>query len=211
LKACGVWMRNFQTESGTVMKYRHALTKLSMFVKQQGYPKLKGRAAEIRHLGPTMAALCDQHMNPGVLIHRHIKKLLELNNKMHDILEKYSPAEGFFAVPEKPAARLTEVAFSMTQLHVMVSEHFEKEEVQIFNVTSKSHMNLHPIMLSRYVHPYLLWCFKGEDNMQKMSRVLASCLKGNSQTQGLVQAAEKYRLGLHLSFERLAKEKTSIT
>ena len=41
-----------------------------MFVRQSGFPKLRGKATEIRYLaGPTLE-VWSRHMNEGVQLHR---------------------------------------------------------------------------------------------------------------------------------------------
>ena len=50
--------------------YNRYLNKLSMFVRQSGFPKLRGKAAEIRYLAGPMLEVWRRRMNQGVQLHR---------------------------------------------------------------------------------------------------------------------------------------------
>ncbi len=71
-------------------------TKLSMFLKNKSYPRLRGRAADIRGLPDTI--LWDANMIEGDMTHRQIRMVLALNVNANT-LETYSPRFGYFAVP----------------------------------------------------------------------------------------------------------------
>ena len=50
------------------------LTKLSMFIRQTGFPKLRGKAAEIRYFAGPMLHVWSNHMNPAIALHnRNLK------------------------------------------------------------------------------------------------------------------------------------------
>ena len=51
------------------VRFRY-LNKLSMFVRQSGFPKLRGKAAEIRYLAGPMLEVWSRHMNEAVQLHR---------------------------------------------------------------------------------------------------------------------------------------------
>ena len=46
------------------------LTKLSMFIRKSGYPKLRGKAAEIRWFSGPMKYIWDMYHNPAIEIQR---------------------------------------------------------------------------------------------------------------------------------------------
>jgi len=67
-----------------------------MFLKNKSYPRLRGRAADIRGLPDTI--LWDANMIEGDMTHRQIRMVLALNVNANT-LETYSPMFGYFAVP----------------------------------------------------------------------------------------------------------------
>ena len=80
-------------------------------------------------------------------------------------------------------------------------KHFLDEDLQLFSVTSKSHMVLESVLLCDKVSPRLLWTFAGEDQMAKTQLLAKACVKGNSAAQATMKMSQHYRLGLHFVFK----------
>jgi len=59
---------------GTDNRYGH-MRQTMFHAKSQ--PKLKGKAAEVRDLGPVMVKVWQKHMNPNLLIHQKILVVLK--------------------------------------------------------------------------------------------------------------------------------------
>ena len=95
-----------------------------MFVKQSGYPKLKGRASDIRGLCAAMKTCWLTHMRADVLQDQQIAVFLELNLEIHDLLEEYSPKYGFMSVPTPQCDEFYNKALQMSQLHVCLLDHY---------------------------------------------------------------------------------------
>ena len=68
-----------------------------MIKKKKGYPKLRGKAAEIKAFGPALLHLWKKHMNSGLGVHRSIKIMLEMNVEMERIV---SDNKELVALPE---------------------------------------------------------------------------------------------------------------
>lgn len=62
---------------------------------------------------------------------------------------------------------------------------------------------IHTLQLARYIHPSIVWCFKGEVNMKKTQKVFKSCLAGNKHWAVGNAAALKFRHLLHIKFNVL--------
>ena len=191
-------IKQFQVKERTKHPYRHKLSKLTMFEKKKGYPKLRGRAADIMGLDATILHLWKLYADPNDNFHKRIQLLLELNLKVSTLLQEYSPSFGFFAVPEAPAAQLQEASMLMVQLHVQLMQHCKSHAIRAFNITSKSHFVIHSIRWSKFIHPFLIWCFKGETLMHKSRILWQSCLTGTKPHDVANRAALKYRYSLHL-------------
>ncbi|CAE8680872.1 unnamed protein product [Polarella glacialis] len=106
-----------QKRTGCVNKYLQRLNKLSMFKKKTGYPKLKGRACEIKGLDQAMLDVWTKYMQVTNAVHRRIRLLLDLNCALTSILDEYSPSNGFMAVPEAIADEMQGKILSMGRLH----------------------------------------------------------------------------------------------
>ncbi|CAL1154405.1 unnamed protein product, partial [Cladocopium goreaui] len=166
LKTVGAFIREFQRKDEGHQRYRQRLEKLSMFVKQSGYPKLKGRSSDIKGLCAALKACWMANMRAGVLQDQQIAAFLELNLDIHGLLEDYSPKYGFMSLPAPQCDELYTKGLAMAQLHVCLLQHYAQQEVLIWNLTSKTHYCLHSFYLARWLHPSLTRAFKGESTMK---------------------------------------------
>ncbi|CAJ1402570.1 unnamed protein product [Effrenium voratum] len=163
------------------------------------FPKLRGKAAEVRHFGAALHALWNAHMNPHLILHRRINLMLQLNCQLENMITEYKDD---FAFPPGPAEDFENTCTTMLQLQTQVAEHFLEEGIAYFDVTSKCHMLQELAILARHINPRLIWVFCGEDMMQKMQQVAQSCTRGNTPGQTNLKMARHYRLGLHFLFKK---------
>ena len=91
----------------------------------------------------------------------------------------------------------------MSQLHVRLLEYFEAQEVQIWNITAKTHFCLHTLSLARYIYPSLTWAFKGETTMKAAQTLWRPCLAGNKRGAVCKVAALKMRQLMHIQNQDL--------
>lgn len=197
LRVCWDFLKRYYKQHGIPSPYRY-LNKISMFVRQGRFPKLRGKAAEVRHLAIPLAALWKHYMNDNILLHRQIHLLLRLNIQFEKLIDDFRDS---YALPEHAANALTDCAFSMMQICTQCAEHFLDDGIPLFDLTSKSHFVVHIAMLSRHVNPRLTWCFRGEDMMRKVQELLQSCVRGNHGALVFRKMISHYRLGLHLLFD----------
>ena len=198
LKTVWTFIKEIQRHDASRHGYRHRLDKLSMFTKQKGYPKLKGRAADIKGLDKALQLCWTQYMFPDNMQHAQIAAFLALNVEIAEILDTYSPKYGHMGVPAGPYEDMCTKVAQMAQLHLQLCEHYKDQEVSLFNMTSKTHFVIHSIQLSKHLHPSLAWCFKGENSMKLVQRLFKSCLAGNKHWAVGRVAALKQRHLLHL-------------
>jgi hypothetical protein len=92
----------------------------------------------------------------------------------------------------------------MLLLLTQIADHFVEEGLKVFDITSKSHMLQELAILSRCINPKVIWCFMGEDQMQRMQQIAKACVRGNKVDQQTSKLARHYRLALHLHFLDLA-------
>jgi hypothetical protein len=71
-----VWkdIERFYAELGTENRYGYM--RQTMFTTKS-QPKLKGKAGEVKDLGPVMVKIWEKHMNPNLLIHQKILVVLK--------------------------------------------------------------------------------------------------------------------------------------
>ena len=156
LERCWLFIKQFYKTAKTRHRYRYC-NKLSMFVRKTGFPKLRGKAAKINGIVPAIQALWQNCMSVRITVHKKINTMLKQIALAESILSEHI---GEVALPAPSADKFKHAVFAFCQLHVQLSEHFENEGVKVFNVTAKSHMLLHAALLSKYLNPVLVWCFK---------------------------------------------------
>ena len=70
----------------------------------------------------------------------------------------------------------------------------------MFNVTSKVHATQHVVERSGEIHPALTSCWRGEDYMGKLGKMMASSVKGVSREEASFKVNMKNRLAMHLAW-----------
>ena len=81
-------IQEYYKANNTPVRYRH-LNRLRMFDRASKYPKLRGKAAEIRYLSGAVLHAFSKHMNERLLVHREIKLMHWLNHRLEIILSEY--------------------------------------------------------------------------------------------------------------------------
>ena len=112
------------------------------------------------------------------LHHRQIRLFLDLNLQLSKLMEEYGPRYGFPALPAEQARKAFQLGCQMAQLHTMLMNFYKEQGRAIFNQTSKTHFVLHSLMLSRFIHPSMTWCYKGEPTMHRLQVLWKSCIPG---------------------------------
>ena len=197
LKTAWEFLKSYFKTNKTPTPFRY-INKLSMFVRVNRFPKLRGKASEVRHLGPALCALWDAYMNLAISLHRKILTMLKCNVKLEQMLTEYQED---FAFPAGPGQTFEETCNNMLLLRTQVANHFVEEGLQYYDITSKSHFCQHIAMLARHISPRCTWAFMGEDQMRRLQKVAKACAPGNAVGVQSVKLARHYRLGLHLLLE----------
>lgn len=200
LQTCWIFLKNYFRQHRTPTPFRY-LTRLSMFIRTGKYPKLRGKASEIRHFGKALLALFESQMNPGIQLHKRIALMLKHNVHLENLITEYKQD---FAFPPGPAQEFEECTSSMLLLLTQIADHFVGEGLKLFDITSKSHMLQELSILARSINPSTTWCFMGEDMQQRMQQIAKTCVKGNRADKQTTKLARHYRLALHLHFRELS-------
>lgn len=200
LATCWTFLKGFFKENRTPTPFRY-LTRLSMFVRQGKYPKLRGKASEIRHFGKALLTLWNAYSNPNLLLHKRISLMLKHNVHLEELITEHKED---FCLPPGPAEDFEETTNGMLLLLSQIADHFVGEGMKLFDITSKCHMLQELSILSKCMNPKVTWCFLGEDQMQRMQMVAKMATRGNKIDKQTHKLARHYRLGLHLHFRDLA-------
>ena len=176
------------------------LNRVSMFWRPaQKLLTLRGKAAEIRSLARPLLTLWARYMSDTIAVHKKIHVLLKLNWRIEELLEQHKFVYRF---PPDAAANFRDSVNGMQLLQAQLCEHFEDNEPRLFRSTEKSHFLQHLALEAQYLNPRMVWCFSGEDMQRKVQALMESCTRGQGPGQASVKMAARYRVALHMQFER---------
>ena len=135
--------------------------RLGMFCRAKAprsvYPALKGRAAELKHVGPALLALWKAHMTSAM---EHVMVLLALTNcvNMDELVDK-QPAESPWKMDSHDATLYLQAAWEYGSAISWLGQHYAAKGERLFDLTVKHHLLAHCAHYARYLHPKLSWCF----------------------------------------------------
>ncbi|CAE7290420.1 unnamed protein product [Symbiodinium sp. CCMP2592] len=175
------------------------LNTVRMFLRKNNMVKLRGKAAEIRHLRGPLLEIWQRHMVQAVAIHRKIRVMLKLNTTLEGILTN---SKGDFALCAEDAAQFQDATMGWLLLQKELQDHFSDSDVPLFNVTEKSHFIEHAALLARYINPRMVWCFAGEDQQRRTQQLAETCMKGLGPAKASLKMMSRYRLALGRLFSK---------
>lgn len=130
---------------GIASDVRYGSLKLSMFTTKS-QPKLKGKAIEVKYLGPVLHALWLKYMNTGVAFQRKVE--LVLRGSVHmDVLVDRCPNQ--YVLDEINAKDLLATGFAYLALWYELSQECKKGVPRLFGLTAKAHFLIHCCILAR--------------------------------------------------------------
>ena len=162
-------------------------------------PMLKGKANEIKHLGPALLFAFQKMMTPSDAIHCDISLLLQMCVKLDTVLDEH---KGLYRLPTPAAIEFQTAAVSVVALSTKLSRHFHPQDIALFNFTVKWHYTLHIGLLARYINPTLGWCYSGEDFISNIKNIVQMSARGCSPHILVEKTMQKYVLGLNISLTK---------
>ena len=123
---------------------RYGNLRLTMFTTGST-PKLKGKANEIKHLGPVLVKVWSAYMSQRMDLHKKVLTMLQLSAHL-DVIVDATPGFGF---DHASAVDLVSTGFAYLALFYEMSAEFKDEPVALFSLTAKAHYLMHICLLSR--------------------------------------------------------------
>lgn len=166
---------------------------MSMFVDTDEphghFPKLKGKAAEVKSLVPALSHVWEWYMDAELVEHWAILDGLQSSALMDTVLDNHPDVDVF---PTCALDDFVEASWNYARCQNAVAVHYNRLGLFLFDVTIKTHWTLHCAMEAPFLNPRHGWNYIGEDFMYH-SRVLhATCCKGNSPASSVNKFAGKY-------------------
>jgi len=198
-----IWkmIKKYYNDHKTPVQYQH-LDKVSFFLKRgETIPKLRGKAAQILHLGKPLHHVWLCCSNPSLHVHRQIGLFLKANIHLETILAEHRME---YRLPDSAATSFKQCTFAMLQIQQALAHHFALQGLKLFNMTTKCHFLCHIAILAKHINPSKTYCYRGEEFMHISRGLAESCVKGLDAASVSQKMCEHYRVGLH--FEYSSKE-----
>ena len=176
---------------------RYSCMKWNMFAgPKDGYPRLKGKAAEVRRIGYVLAHIWQQCMNVGDEIHVLINGGLQTSLRMEEIMDEYAHAYRF---PPDIADEFMKSTITYVQIQMKLANLYGE---RLFLITMKHHYLIHISHRSKFINPRLGWCFMGEDFMHHLRQLALSCMIGTKRYKVSGKIAKKISIALHYQLSK---------
>ena len=175
--------------------------RMGMFVDvrrpRAAFPRLKGKAAELKSFGHPLLDVWQEHMSDECLQHKQVHLLLKSSVKLEDMLHEHKALVRF---PEEIADHFLEVACRLLMLATALARHYNTHGKKLWNITIKCHYLYHAAYNARNLSPRLTWTYAGEDYMQQIKRLAQSCVRGTPSWLVGGKIVKKYVRGFTFRF-----------
>ena len=176
LKTVMQFFREFWKRNPTPAHFRYI--RLSMFAvdPDSGFPKLKGRAAEVKHLSKALLACWDHFRVKDVedekfIPHMQISLLIKKVIRMDDALDEHPP-HVYPRLPTDVAQTMSDNIFDFLTIMTYLAEYYAtKHPLPLFSITIKCHYLMHIGITCLWLNPRLAICYAGEDYMHHMKNL----------------------------------------
>ncbi len=177
-----------------------------MFAAQNGFPKMKGKAAELAHIGEPLLLLWRDHMDSSLQTHRMVAQLLEHSVSLERIVRENA---GELPYPAPIYEELLTVGAKYAAVLTFLGQHYHEiagAEGEYWNYTIKTHELQHCCFYARWIKTSRSWCYQGEDAMLRSRHIISSCCKGFTKKHQVTSAAlMKYWRGKNMDLLALDK------
>ncbi len=128
-----------------------------MFVSTEdphdSFPKLKGRAAEVRSLMPALAAVWQHYMHPREMVHHAVLRGLQSSALMDEIVDSYPDAD---TLPSADAARCVDASWLYARCQNAAAQCYNvQEQMMILDCTIKTHYVRHGALRTQESEKYV--------------------------------------------------------
>ena len=181
--------------------------KLSMFCpeKEDQFPRLKGKATEVRHLIAPLVSIWQNCMDPHDEGHRMVLLALRASWRIEQILTDNVQRTVF---PPGVAKEYEECMFAYMATFNACARHYNSHAEYVFDITQKCHFMQHIRIDGAHLNPRKGWCYANESYMNIVRRLGSSCCKGNKAWQVTSKFGRKYRRAMHMVMSKFGKSRS---
>jgi hypothetical protein len=189
------------------IKAQYSSLTLSMFCDpkspRDSYPRLRGRAAEVKWLVPVLNALWAKYRRPGNELDKLVAELLQTQQLVQNLLDE-SSAE--FQMDEESARELPKATDRLLATYSRAAHAANAMGELLFSVVPKHHMLYHFSRKAWYLHPRRGACYADEDYMSTIKQLVKGSVNALPLQKKPSAILNKYRWGLAYEHLRSAEE-----
>ena len=161
------------------------------------YPRLKGKAAEIKHLFPAIMIVWDRHMDRNSDEQKLVFRLLEEQQHLQDLIDEDATAFHMEQASSRDVCRVVDLVLS---LYSRLASSADNERRLLWNVLPKHHALWHFARQAAFLHPRRGACYQDEDFMGRVKGVVQSCTAATPLHQIPNALLKKYRWGMYFQY-----------
>ena len=163
------------------------------------FPRLKGRASEIRHLARPLLDIWEELMDKDNQQHRQVRLLLKAAWQIERILDE---AKDEYVLPEAARKVFKTQCYQYVAAASCLGNHYHTMAPPrwLFHFTMKFHYLLHIATQASDICPRLTWCYQGEDLLQHLKVLIQASARGCSPQTLVNKIMERYIVGLSYAF-----------
>lgn len=184
------------------IKYVYTDLRVSMYWSGGSeFPRLKGKAANIKGLATPLLLLVQKHLDDVLEECVLMKKLMESIVKLEELMDRHKDV---YVFPEASQREFVSLCFGIGQLNTKLGHIFHPRHLPLFSHAIKSHYLCHLGLLAAVINPRLCWCYSGEDLMHQVKILVQSCYSGTPPVLIASKVVQKYIQALHLRLDPAA-------
>ena len=188
-----VWVEISQQYRVLNVEHQFSMLKDTMYLADGGFPRLEGRAAEIRWFVRPLIEVFKTHMNRDAREHRMVLLGMEMSLRLEEIVDENLSE---YCWPLAVHREYLKTTYAFLALLTSLGNHYHTQGELPFNFTIKCHFLLHIALYSRYISPTAAWCYGGEDFMKICKKIIAASQHGSKPYQIGRKSMKKYVSGL---------------
>ena len=197
-----VWGRCLELYEDFQVATRFAHLHLGMFISDTksphaNFPELGGKASEKRHFIAVLAQVAQEFSEPGDESHYHRAEACKLLASFYELLD----SQPMF-MSDEAAAQTVDIMKGCLRHYSWLTQWAEAKGLKLHHQVSKFHFAVHLAQQATYMNPRLLWTYRAESWLGKMSAIAHSTSFGTRGTRLTIGLCDKFRVMLHFRLTR---------
>ena len=164
-----------------------------------GFPCLKGKAAECRSLGRPLLEIWTARYDRTKKFHRIVRLCLEKSIALESLLDENKSVYRF---TDADAVRFREACWDLAALITTLGNEYHPKAIFLFHYTIKTHLMIHAGLEASEISPRVGWCYSGESAMRLVKELMQASCRGSCPALTMSKAMLKYSFGMSYTISK---------